>query len=147
VVENSISTVLVERQLAIVVEDLAAHIINNESKQKPQEGETVWGKASLEYQPYGVSLILSGSLDPLCDAVAPFASSIAAGNVVILATIGSKNNSLLSILQRELPIYMDTFSIHIVADVDLEHLHADDAHHITIFGMSYMFRPTFDVNC
>jgi hypothetical protein len=89
----------------------------------------------LAYQPHGVTLILSGSSDPLCDAVAPLASSLAAGNVVILGSVGSRNNSLFSILQRELANYLDAFSIHIISDIDLEQIHSADAHQIVIFGM------------
>jgi hypothetical protein len=117
------------------VGDIASHIINSEHKLPRQKGEVVWGNTSLEYHPYGVSLILSGSSDPLGDAVAPLASSVAAGNVVILGSIGSSQTSLFSILQRELSNYLDAFSIHIISNIDFERVRVGDVHQIMIFGM------------
>ena len=108
--------ILIEQEFALVIDDIAAHLSYVKAKDAVGTSQgTRFGNLSIYSQPCGVSLIISNSQYILRHAIAPLASSIAANNVVILAS--TKPSKAFSRLQREASKHLDTSTIHIVSDI------------------------------
>lgn len=83
--------------------------------------------------PVGVSLVVSHSANPLRYALAPLAASIAAGNTVILAT-ESECSLFFRLLSEKIGQYLDTQSVHVILDLNLEDSIFSEVDHIFILG-------------
>ncbi|KAH8804468.1 hypothetical protein F5884DRAFT_796105 [Xylogone sp. PMI_703] len=106
-----------EREVAILLQDIANHyrnIISGTHHARKNPGVS----NILQSSPAGVSLILSNTVNPFRYALAPFASSVAAGNAVVLAT-ESTDSRFFAILKEEFAKYLDTQSICIMQGLDL----------------------------
>jgi hypothetical protein len=93
-------------------------------------------KFSIVEQPCGVSLIVSAAPNVIRYGLAPFAASIAANNVVILATTLSQDNPFISCLQREWHKYLDASSLFLFPGAQPADIRSDKIDHISIFGTS-----------
>src|SRR4051812_24114971 len=134
-IEYSLPSFVFEREFALLMQEIARHIsyINKLSNKDQRLSQS--GKFTISNRPWGISVILSASDNPLRYALAPLASSIAARNTVVLANLNSKNGSLFSIIKQAMHKYMDVFSVQIIPKCIMSEASPIRANHITIFGM------------
>ncbi|KAE8446423.1 hypothetical protein EG329_012028 [Mollisiaceae sp. DMI_Dod_QoI] len=107
-----------EREYTLLLQDIAWHYVHI-SKGSTTSQQRLSGTASLQSLPVGVSLILTNSTNPFRYALAPLASSIAAGNTVILAT-ESKSCQFFTLLSEKAKLYLDSQSVHFLQELDLQ---------------------------
>jgi len=136
--DTSLSSLFHERELALVVDDISALIEEVQATpHEPQVDKTRFGHLSGKLSPCGVSLVLVHSDSPLRHAVAPFASSIAARNTVILAT--TENGRFFELFRQHAREYLDASALHVVQmnqdDVDVEQID-----HVLVVGKFHAAR-------
>ena len=111
------SSLSIEWDFGILIDDLSAYIsyVSNCSPltRSHRRRNARFGSPEVHLQPNGVVLILSNARNPFRHTLAAFAAAIAARNSVVLAAYGSHH--FFSILQREAPKYLDSFTLNIVS--------------------------------
>lgn len=127
---------MAEREMAMVVDEIATHISNISKLEVPISDVVRHRTMSIIARPYGVLTILCGTCQPMRHVMAPLVSSIAAGNVVILASVSKDLDRLFALLALEVPKFMDPFSIHVFPALDISRALFKDIDHVAIFGMS-----------
>lgn len=136
VADHSVSAILFEKEVAILVREIQNHItkIKQKSENKLCRAHD---KIVVEERPRGVSLIISNSQNFLRFALAPLAASIAANNVVILATVVGPENALISHLRREWSEYLSSETVFFIPGISTTEIKVDQIDHVAVFGRCY----------
>jgi hypothetical protein len=120
------------------VREIQNHItkIKQKSEKKPGRS-TKCDKIVVEERPRGVSLIISNSQNFLRFALGPLAASIAANNVVVLATVAGPENALISHFRQEWSKYLTSETVFFVPGISITEIKVDQIDHVAIFGRCY----------
>ena len=141
--DYGLASITYERELALVVEDIAALIkIANAEPAKPPMTKTRYGNIAEVLLPRGVSMIASRSDNPLRFAIAPLAASIAARNTIVLIVL--EPSKFVNVLRSCARKYLDSLAIHIEQVNDLK-IEIDTVDHILVIGESWISRSPADM--
>src|SRR5205814_8874619 len=127
--EYSLPPFIFEREFALLIQEVARHISYTSKPSSKVQQSSRSGEFTVSNRPWGISVILSASDNPLRYALAPLASSIAARNTVVLANLNSKNASLFSIIKQAMHKYMDVFSVQIIPKCNMSEASSIGANH------------------
>lgn len=120
--------------MALLVQDIHSHIAGLSSSRPANIESTHLGRLEVAHRPVGVSLIVCGPHVSLRYLLGPLASSIAAGNVTVLATAAGKDHATVSTLRRAWSTYLDPDSLFLLPSPDLASIDLSLADRIAIFG-------------
>jgi hypothetical protein len=133
--DQSVPAKLFEKEVAILVKEIHSHITKIKQKSGKRSVRSVnCNELVVEERPRGVSLILSNSQNFLRFALGPLAASIAANNVVILATVAGPENAAISHLKQEWSRYLSSETVFFIPGINIAEVKVDYVDHVAIFG-------------
>ena len=135
--DQGVPAIVYEHEIALLIQDICRHL----SQLKSAAPEDLKRLNAVAQRPWGVTLIICGCPNLIRFALAPLAGAVAAGNVVILATAASNDNTIISSLAREWSNCFDPDSVFLVPSVDTSLPLPEGIDQTFIFGMADSYAP------